>query len=204
VPRGDGCHVAARRQLAHRCASLVQAATPLHAHRAPWHWKRAKSARRTPFQGGTISASSLQHSSLARPRTSRMIELAVARQVAIPAPPHSRHFEAPAWWPEWIAQVLAAPAPARPARADATARGAAPTPEGAYPAAVAALRSALRDAREADAHADPGADAWAATVAEHQVHLARRAVRALLDAAAATGPGSRLEWCLCDESAAAG
>jgi hypothetical protein len=147
-----------------------------------------------------------------------MIELAVAREVAIPPPPYSRHFEAPGWWPEWISQVLAAPAPTRPARAVARARvvvagtegarGVAPTPEGAYPAAAAALRGALREAREAAACADPRADGWAddwaATVAEHQVHLARRAVRTLLDAAAATGPGSRLEWCLCGESASAG
>ncbi len=151
-----------------------------------------------------------------------MIQVAVAREVAIPTPPYSRHFEAPCWWPEWISQVLAeptpAPAPACPARAVARARvavacpsgarGAALTPEGAYPAAAAALRGALREAREAAAAADPRsdgwADDWAATVAEHQVHLARRAVRALLDAAAATGPGSRLEWCLCSESTTPG
>jgi hypothetical protein len=152
-----------------------------------------------------------------------MIELAVAREVAIPPPPYSRHFEAPGWWPEWISQVLAAPEPAptptptRQSRAVARARvvvagtegarGVAPTPEGAYPAAAAALRSALREAREvaaADPRSDGWADDWAATVAEHQVHLARRAVRTLLDTAAATGPGSRLEWCLCGESATAG
>ena len=132
-----------------------------------------------------------------------MIEVAVAREVASPAPPHSRHFEAPAWWPEWIAQVLAAPAPARRATAGVVTGAAAATPEGAYPAAVAALRTALRDAREAAASTDEGALDWARTVAEHQVHLARRAVRALLDAAAAAGPGSRLEWCQCGESAAA-
>jgi hypothetical protein len=146
-----------------------------------------------------------------------MIQVAVAREVAIPTASYSRHFQAPAWWPEWIAQTLAAPVPARPARAGASrahvtavsapiGRVTAPTPEGAYPAAAAALRSALREAREAaaEARADGGTDDWAATVAEHQVHLARRAVRALLDAAAATGPGSRLEWCLCGETASAG
>jgi hypothetical protein len=147
-----------------------------------------------------------------------MTELAVAREVAMPTPPYSRHFEAPAWWPEWISQVLSAPDAPRPARPSvrtritapcaAGSRVAAPTPEGAYPAAAAALRAALRDAGEAAATADPRsggwADDWAATVAEHQVHLARRAVRALLDAAAATGPGSRLDWCLCGESTSAG
>jgi len=107
-----------------------------------------------------------------------MIEVPLAREVASPAPPHSRHSETPTWWPEWIAQVLAAPLPAHPAPAAVMARAAVPTPE--------------------------GTDDWAATVAGHQVHLARRAVRALLDAVAATGPGSRLEWCLCGESAAAG
>ncbi len=128
-----------------------------------------------------------------------MNDVAVAREVASPAPPHSRHFEAPAWWPEWIAQVLAAPVPARAAPEAAVARVAAPSPEGAYAAAVAALRSAVREAREAAASADD----WATTVAEHQVHLARRAVRTLLDAAA-TGPGNRLEWCQCGEAALAG
>jgi hypothetical protein len=163
-----------------------------------------------------------------------MIEIAVAREVAIPLPPRSSHFEAPAWWPEWITQVLSTPTPARPARAAADNRHhlpgstvpgsmvpgstlnystmartpaapvAAQAPEAAYAAAVAALHGALREAREAVASADPGADDWAVTVAEHQVHLARRAVRALLDAAAAPGPGSRLEWCLCGHTAAAG
>ncbi len=158
-----------------------------------------------------------------------MIEIAVAREVAIPLPPRSSHFEAPAWWPEWITQVLSTPTLARPARAAADNRPAlprstaacstvafstvssspatpvaVPAPEAAYAAAVAALHGALREARETVASADPGADDWAATVAEHQVHLARRTVRALLDAAAASGPGSRLEWCLCGHAAAAG
>jgi len=114
-----------------------------------------------------------------------MIEVAVVRQIAAPAPPHSRHFETPRWWPEWIAQVLAADA----------------SPEAAYPAAAAALRSAKRDLEDARVSADD----WAVTVAQHQVFIARRARRGLLEAAAAPGPGSRLEWCLCaDEEAAAG
>jgi hypothetical protein len=197
-----GSAVATWRQRGSGCAALVQDAPALHAHRAWQCPERAKSPRLAPFFAGMISASPAHHSQLERPRTPRMIELAVAREVATPAPPHSRHFAAPAWWPEWISQALAASAPARPTRATAASRAAVPAPEAAYPAAVAALRTALRDARETSA--DAGADDWAITVAAHQVHLARRAVRALLESAAATGPGSRLEWCQCGESAAAG
>jgi hypothetical protein len=147
-----------------------------------------------------------------------MIDVAVARAIASPTLPYSRHFEAPRWWPEWIAQVLAAPArprivpaaPRAPATAPADARAAAMAQaahsaraagiEAAYGAAAGALRGALRDAQEAVA----GADDWAITTAQHQVYLARRAVRTLLETATAPGPGSRLEWCLCDEDAAAG
>jgi hypothetical protein len=141
-----------------------------------------------------------------------MIEVAVAREVAVPTLPHSRHFEAPRWWPEWIAQVAAGPtrprltaaaAPALPAAAAPPAAGGrsvVATPESAYGQAAAALRGALRDAQEAVT----GADDWAAMMAQHQVYLARRALRALLETAAGPGPGSRLEWCLCGEDAAAG
>jgi hypothetical protein len=137
-----------------------------------------------------------------------MIEVAVAREIAAPTLPHSRHFEAPRWWPEWIAQVAVGTAspratitatPALAAAPAASARAAA-SPETAYALAAATLRAALRDAREAIA----GADDWAVTTAQHQVYLARRAVRTLLETATGPGPGSRLEWCLCGEDAAAG
>jgi hypothetical protein len=146
-----------------------------------------------------------------------MIDVAVARAIASPTLPYSRHFEAPRWWPEWIAQVLATPArprvvpamrqtpaiaPADAQAADVQAAAAAQAAglEAAYGAAAGALRAALREAQEAVALADD----WAAAMAQHQVYLARRALRTLLDSATGAGPGSRLEWCLCGEDAAAG
>ncbi len=125
-----------------------------------------------------------------------MIEFAVAREIASPALPHSRHFEAPRWWPEWIAQVLAAERPLAGLRL-----GARPAPQeaAAFLSAAATLRGALREAQEAAALADD----WALAVARHQVYLAHRALRAVLDAVTVDGPGSHLEWCNCDEDAAA-
>lgn len=118
-----------------------------------------------------------------------MTRLAVARQIAAPTAPYSRHFEAPRWWPEWIAQVLAtAGAPRR--------REPPPTlaPSG-YAAAAAALRAALALQHEAMAGA---ADALPLAVAQQEVFRARRALRAEMDLALGDGPGARLEWCGCD------
>jgi len=121
-----------------------------------------------------------------------MIEAAVAREIACLAPPHSRHFEAPRWWPEWIAQVLAAERPRSRPRLEAHP---AADEAAAFLNAAGTLRSALREAQEAAALADDAV----LTVARHQVYLARRALRAVLDAVAADGPGNRLEWCSCGE-----
>jgi len=121
-----------------------------------------------------------------------MIEFAVTREIASPALPHSRHFDAPRWWPEWIAQVLAAERPLARSRLDART---AADEASAFLSAAGTLRSALREAQETAALADD----WALAVARHQVYLARRALRAVLDAVAADGPGNRLEWCSCGE-----
>ena len=71
-----------------------------------------------------------------------MNAIAVAREIAAPPPAYSRHFEAPRWWPEWIAQVLssAAAAGTHVARADAAPQ---PGPSAADLLDGDALRAAL-------------------------------------------------------------
>lgn len=119
-----------------------------------------------------------------------MNAIAVAREIAAPPPAYSRHFEAPRWWPEWIAQVLssAAAAGTHAARADA-----APQP-GSSAADLLdghALRAAL--AAVAAAEADVESDPLATAAARHQLFLARRAWRAGVEQAA--GPSA--QWCSC-------
>lgn len=118
-----------------------------------------------------------------------MNRLAIAREIAAPTAPHSHHFEAPRWWPEWIAQVLATASATR-------RREPLPTlaPSG-YAAAATALRAALALQHEAEA-GTPGALPLA--VARQDVFRARRALRAQMDLALGDGPGTRLEWCGCD------
>lgn len=117
-----------------------------------------------------------------------MNELAVAREIGAPTAPHSRHFEAPRWWPEWIAQVLAT--------AGAPRRREPPPPPA--PAGHASAATALREALALLQAAEAGApDALPLAVARHEVYRARRALRALLDLELGDGPGSRLEWCGC-------
>ena len=126
-----------------------------------------------------------------------MNALAVAREIAAPPPAYSRHFEAPRWWPEWIAQVLASAAPAVEdrapsvadhARADATTRPA--TPAADLPG-NRELREAL--AAVAAAEADVDLDPLAAAAVRHQLFLARRAWRAGVEQAA--GPSA--QGCSC-------
>lgn len=121
-----------------------------------------------------------------------MNELAAAREIGAPLAPYSRHFEAPRWWPEWIAQVLStAGAPRRRALAPAPAPE---SPPAGYEAAAAALRTALALLRDAEAGAP---DALPLAVARQEAYLARRALRVELDLALGDGPGTRLEWCGC-------
>ncbi len=126
-----------------------------------------------------------------------MIDVTLIRETAAPAPTRSRHFKTPRGWPEWIAQVLASAGAATSAAMPVTPAVAAYP--AAFPAAAAALHAALREVDDAVTTADD----WAVTVARHQVFLARRALRAMLDATVSAGPGSRLEWCLCGEDARA-
>lgn len=119
-----------------------------------------------------------------------MNAIAVAREIAAPPPAYSRHFEAPRWWPEWIAQVLssAAAAGTHVARADAAPQ---PGPSAADLLDGHALRAAL--AAVAAAEADVESDPLAIAAARHQLFLARRAWRAGVEQAA--GPSA--QWCSC-------
>ncbi len=119
-----------------------------------------------------------------------MNAIAVAREIAAPPPAYSRHFEAPRWWPEWIAQVLssAAAAGTHVARADAAPQ---PGPSAAELLDGHALAAAL--AAVAAAEADIAADPLAIAAARHQLFLARRAWRAGVEQAA--GPSA--QWCSC-------
>lgn len=123
-----------------------------------------------------------------------MNDVAVAREIGAPTAPHSRHFEAPRWWPEWIAQVLAT--------AGTPHRREPPPPVAAagYAAAALALREALALQREAETGAP---DALPLAVARQEVFRARRALRAQLDLALGDGPGSRLDWCGCGAASGA-
>ncbi len=124
-----------------------------------------------------------------------MIDVAVIREIAAPVPPRSPHPKSPPGWSQWIAQGLASATSAMPPLPSVV-----PAPAtSAYPAAAATLRAALREVDDARAAADD----WAVTVARHQVFLARRTLRTLLDTAVLAGPGNRLEWCLCGDDAMA-